>query len=412
MASLRKRTRGGSLMFEIDFYTNGQRKTIPLGVKYAEKTAENLLEIVEMLLRCKDNGVMVLDKREQTRMQTWIETAPQEIRQKLAKAGLIEIPESRSLGEVWDLFLKTKELDRKVGKIKEATISQYEIVKKRFFDQFKKTDCLTDLSKEALVKWKSDLLTRLKPATVASTLKHCKSVFTWTVEQGWIEKSPLAGIGRGSFINRSKDRLITIDEYYRLLDSSPCQDWRTIISLVRIGGLRCPSEVVALRWEDVDWERNRFCVRSPKTEHHEGKESRVVPLFDELKEELETLFFMPDSEGKEFVINRYRDPKQNLGTMFEKIVKRAGLSEIPRPFDNMRMTRSNEVYNRWGAYKESQWIGHSARVRQDHYMMITDDDYLNVSESGGFPATDSKRRQSGTGDVRRNQPEIVGQKAS
>jgi len=76
MASLRKRTRGGSLMFEIDFYIGGLRKTIPLGVKYAEKTAEKLLEIVEMLLRCNDNGVMVLDKREQARLQTWIETAP------------------------------------------------------------------------------------------------------------------------------------------------------------------------------------------------------------------------------------------------------------------------------------------------------------------------------------------------
>ena len=100
-----------------------------------------------------------------------------------------------------------------------------------------------------------------------------------------------------------------------------------------------------------------------------------MPICPELKAELETLFFSPKSEGKTHVINRYRDPKQNLGTQFDRIAKQAGLPDIPRPFDNMRMTRSNEVYDRWGAFKESQWIGHSAKVRQDHYLMIQDGDY-------------------------------------
>lgn len=44
------------------------------------------------------------------------------------------------------------------------------------------------------------------------------------------------------------------------------------------------------------------------------------------------------------------------------------------------MTRSNEVYNRWGAFKESQWIGHSSRGRADHYLMLTESDYLEASQ--------------------------------
>ncbi len=170
-----------------------------------------------------------------------------------------------------------------------------------------------------------------------------------------------------------------MDDYHGFLDASPCQDWRVIIALTRIGGLRCPNEVLRLRWEDVNWEHNKFYVRSSKTEHHKGKEGRWVPLFPELKEELETSFFSPDSEGCEFVVNRYRDASQNLRTTFKKIVKRAGLEMFPRPFDNMRMTRSNEVYRRWGAFKESEWIGHSSRVRADHYLSITDADFQEAS---------------------------------
>ena len=62
----------------------------------------------------------------------------------------------------------------------------------------------------------------------------------------------------------------------------------------------------------------------------------------------------------------------------EKLGK-AGLSIIPRPFDNIRMTRSNEIYDRFGPFKESQWIGHSDKVRDDHYLMIQDDDYTETA---------------------------------
>ncbi len=115
MASLRKRTRGGSLMFEIDFYQNGQRKTIPLGVKYTQKTANELKGIVETLLRYTENGTTVVDRR----TETWIETASPEIRVKLSKAGLIELPPSRTLKEMWDMCRKTR-------KVKESTLAVYD----------------------------------------------------------------------------------------------------------------------------------------------------------------------------------------------------------------------------------------------------------------------------------------------
>ena len=37
------------------------------------------------------------------------------------------------------------------------------------------------------------------------------------------------------------------------------------------------------------------------------------------------------------------------------------------------------VYRRWGAFKESEWIGHSRRMREDHYLSITDDDFREAA---------------------------------
>jgi integrase len=390
MATLCKRT-GKTPGYEIQFFdTTGRRLTIYLGGRrYSERTANELKRIVETLVYCRDNSLSTLDKR----TLTWLESASPEIRAKLAKTGLVEVPPEHTVKEIWDAFLEQKELDRKAGRIKESTLNQYKIAQNRFLERFKESDRLTELSKEALTKWKMELLMQFKQATVASQLKHTKSAFTWAVEQGWIKKSPLDGIGRGSFVNKTNDLIVPMDWYYRLLDASPCQDWRTIIALVRIGGLRCPSEVIRLRWKDVLWDQNRFYVRSPKTEHHSGKESRLVPIFPELRTELETLFFDAESKDREYVINRYRRANQNLGTTFGKIVRRAGLPEIPRPFDNMRMTRSNEIYNRWGAFKESQWIGHSSRVRQDHYLMLTENDFQEASLFS-TPATASAPKQT------------------
>ena len=51
------------------------------------------------------------------------------------------------------------------------------------------------------------------------------------------------------------------------------------------------------RWGDVDWERNRITVHSPKTEHHEGRESRQIPIFPELRPYLEEVWEQP-SRGR------------------------------------------------------------------------------------------------------------------
>jgi hypothetical protein len=102
----------------------------------------------------------------------------------------------------------------------------------------------------------------------------------------------------------------------------------------------------------------------------------LVPLFPELYTELVKLFESESSLGMEYVINRYRDPERsNVGTQFARIVKMAGIEPIPRPFDNMRASRSTEVYAEFGAFYESKWIGHSARVARECYLQMREEDF-------------------------------------
>jgi len=153
-----------------------------------------------------------------------------------------------------------------------------------------------------MLEWKRHLNKSYAEATVAGTFAKTKAVFNWAVEKGWIETTPLQGISGGTYSNQDNDRFIEVDEYHRLLKACPCQEWRVIITLVRIGGLRCPSEVLRVRWNEIHWEKKFFMVTSPKLEHHKGKGWRYVPIFPEIRQELEALRSTYQGEEPEFVI--------------------------------------------------------------------------------------------------------------
>jgi hypothetical protein len=177
--------------------------------------------------------------------------------------------------------------------------------------------------------------------------------------------------------NKERSYYLTRDDAAKVLEACPDAEWRLIFALSRFGGLRTPSEHYGLRWSDVDWSAGKFLVRSPKTEHHEGGESRWVPIFPELRPYLEAVFHDPDAGG-EFVINRYRN-QANLQTRFRKIIKRAGLTPWPKLFQNLRSTRQTELAAEYPLHIVCAWLGNKAAVAAEHYLQVTDADFTKAS---------------------------------
>ena len=118
---------------------------------------------------------------------------------------------------------------------------------------------------------------------------------------------------------------------------------------------------------------DKVTVKSPKTEHHENHDDRVVPLFPELREELEK-----HNQSTEFVVQGFQGTSWVLYFPFQEISERAGLGQIRSPFRNMRRSRSNEIMRKHGSQIESKWIGHSEKVMEDHYFDLEDEDYLKA----------------------------------
>jgi integrase len=49
-----------------------------------------------------------------------------------------------------------------------------------------------------------------------------------------------------------------------VIDACPDAEWRLLFGLARYAGLRIPSESHRLTWADVDFERARLTVHSPR----------------------------------------------------------------------------------------------------------------------------------------------------
>src|SRR5262249_11380154 len=96
-----------------------------------------------------------------------------------------------------------------------------------------------------------------------------------------IGKNPFEGIKAGSHNDEDRQRFVTVEERRKVLDACPDAQWRLLVALSRYGGLRCPSEHVALTWADVNWEKGKILVRSPKLERRRGGGKRWIPLFAE-----------------------------------------------------------------------------------------------------------------------------------
>jgi integrase len=167
----------------------------------------------------------------------------------------------------------------------------------------------------------------------------------------------------------------------KVIEACPDHEWRLLFALSRYGGLRCPSEHLRLRWADVDWERDRFRVTSPKKEHLADGGERWVPIFPELRRYLDEAFELAEP-GAVHVITRYRDSNSNLRTRLNKIIRRAGLTPWPKLFHNLRATRQTELAKEFPLHVVCSWIGNKQAVAAEHYLQVTDADFERAAKSG------------------------------
>ncbi|MCA9261315.1 MAG: site-specific integrase, partial [Planctomycetales bacterium] len=215
----------------------------------------------------------------------------------------------------------------------------------------------------------------LSENTIRRRCGIAKQFFNAALRKKLIAENPFAEMKRLSVgSNDARVCYISRETAAKVLDACPDAEWRLIFALSRYGGLRCPSEHMALRLSDVEWEHNRIRVSSPKTAHHDGKDHRMVPIFPELRPYLDAVWHNAD-DGDGYLITRHRGTNVNLRTQFGRILSKAGVEAWPKLFHNLRATRETELAAVHPLHVVCEWIGNSSLIAQEHYLRVTDADF-------------------------------------
>jgi integrase len=234
---------------------------------------------------------------------------------------------------------------------------------------------------------------KLSVATISKRVGIARHVFKLGMRWKLATENPFVDVPAGSQVNKSREYFLSKQDAAKVSAACPDAEWRLIFALARYGGLRCPSEIIAMRWEDVIWDSNRFLVHSSKTEHHPGHETRWVPIFTELRPYLLEALEQAE-EGTTYCINRYRVANANLRTQLRRIIKRAGLTPWAKPFQNLRSTRETELQDIFPAHIVCAWIGNSERVAQKHYLQITDSHFEKAAQNPAQQGVESAGTES------------------
>lgn len=368
MATLAKRkNKKGTVRYEIQYYTEGGRRSISLGSAYNEKQAKRIATHVEALISCVETGA-----RPDASLAAWLENLNDDLRERLAKADLLLITERMTHGAVWRRFYESPRFQRMAPN----TTRNYRGVATRFFEFFDEKQPVDEATKVDAEEWRRAIIDAgYAEATAAGAVKCVRSVYNWAVDSNLIESHPFNAVYRGSFKNKKREFFVSREWYAKLLENCPDQEWRTILALCRIGGLRCPSEVLEARWDDVNWELERLAVRDRKR-----KTTRVIPLFPELREELNKQFFANQGGDCPYIVANHRFNSNNLRTGLSRVIFHAGLPQWERIFHNLRGSRSCELFSAYPAHVASAWMGQSEKVANAHYLHPTDEDYRRALE--------------------------------
>ncbi len=377
MASISKQKNGRKLLQYIS-PMNKRRCSIQLG-KVSMKEADEVRRQVEQLVASKLSAQALPEPT-----AAWIgelKSSGSRLYDRISEEGLVGArlsAEDTLLESFIDGYVESR-----IASTKESTRKFWGRTRKHLLDYYG-ADCRLDaITLGEAKRWVLKLKETLADNTVRRTTGVARQFFSEAVDLGLIVSNPFSQKSLPVATRGNKDRMefITVETINKVIDHCPDAQWRLLVALARWGGLRVPSEALALRWDDIDWQACRMIVRSPKTEHHVGRNQREVPICPELFEHLENAFVV--TGDKEHCLIPSNGKSNNLRTPFMRIIKQAGIKPWPRLWQNLRSTRQTELSDSLPAHVVSCWMGNSPEVAREHYLQVTDEHFASVAVGSG-----------------------------
>ena len=266
MASLSKDGNGWRILFVCP--ATRKRPTIRLG-ECSKKNAQTALNMVESLVEAKSLGQPI--KQQTAAWLEDIEGTP--LRERLAKVGLVEASKTTTLAKFVDEFLDQRQ---QRGDVTEGTLTTWKHTRRNLVDYFGAGKDIRTIKPEHAAEWSAWLRTDQKLAenTIRKRCQFARRFFRVALKRKQISENPFMELAATTIPVPERQYFVEREVVDDLLDQCHGPEYRLLLVFARYLGVRVPSEIVPLKWSDVDWGRPAdHCHVAQDSETRTGQQS-------------------------------------------------------------------------------------------------------------------------------------------
>jgi integrase len=298
----------------------------------------------------------------------WARGTDQRIKRRLIHWGLM--PESNL--ETYTISTWVDQYCKDRTDVKPKTILKYKNSRRRLLEVIPDKD-LRSVTVADAKRFERFLTGR--DSTVGSLIKTIKQIFAGAVDARLLESNPFDGLAASTAIDHTRAAYITPAHAELVLDKIAGQECQLAFLFARYAGLRIPSEIMTLKWTDIDWEANRINIHSPKGEKHQHRKTRLIPLFPRLLKPL-TEASEQAADRSIYIIDRYRtSANRELRRRLLAAIKAAKLKPWPKLWMNLRASCRTDLEESFPTHVCDEWLGHSDKIASKHYKRVTPDHF-------------------------------------
>lgn len=225
----------------------------------------------------------------------------------------------------------------------------------------------------------------LSEGTVCKLVRCAKRLFEEAADDtglGLIDRNPFKRLSGKAPPPPKSWAQVTAKDLERIRDACPNEGWRLAFTLCRLAGLR-RGEALRLRWQDVQWDKNRLIVNATIAKPTTKKRRRVIPieparcptglaatLEKALGEALEGATLVCDGVSL-----------GNIDKEAKRIIGASGLPIYSKPFHTLRKNREGELAREYPQHVLKEWMGHDPQVADEHYLRVDEDLYAAPAQN-------------------------------
>jgi len=225
-----------------------------------------------------------------------------------------------------------------------------------------------DLRKNTPVKFKYKEGRPRSGRTVDIGMSVLRRMFKKAYLWEWIERNPFDR-GEGLFYKKTgkRERALTPEEMAKLIDgASP--EFKPILLTAILTGLR-KSDILGLRWEDIDLEKGQISLIEQKT----GK-TRIIHL----GQDMTTLFHKLPVRGRYVFPGRKEGPLKNIEHPFETALKKSGIDPGEGykkvVFHTLRHSCVSQLVEMGAdSFMVRNYVNHASSQMTEHYTHLSEE---------------------------------------